>query len=140
APPLAKVMIAIGPSVECVIMLLALAVISVVSAGSRMKTAAMIALGLLLGTIGLDHLTGLPRFTFGSPNLAGGLSFTALAIGLFGISEILTNLEKTESIKAIRPKLRDLVPRWIDLKESAPAVGRGSIIGFIFGIVPGVSH
>jgi putative tricarboxylic transport membrane protein len=140
APPLAKVMIAIGPSVEVVLILLALAVISVVSAGSRIKTATMLVLGLLLGTIGLDNLTGVARFTFGNANLAGGLSFTALAIGLFGVSEILINLEKTEAIKAIRPKMRELIPRWKDLRDSAPAVGRASIIGFIFGIIPGVSH
>ena len=140
APPLAKVMIAIGPSVEVVLMLLALAVISIVSAGSRIKTATMVVLGLLLGTIGLDNLTGAPRFTFGTPELTGGLSFTALAIGLFGLSEILLNLEKAEPIKAIQPKLRDLIPRLSDLRESAPAVGRGSAIGFVFGIIPGVSH
>jgi len=140
APPLAKVMIAIGPSVEVVLIVLALGVISFVSAGSRIKTATMIALGLLLGTIGLDNLTAVPRFTFGSPSLSGGLSFAALAIGLFGLSEILINLEKTETIKAIQPKLRDLVPRWKDLRDSAPAVGRASVIGFIFGVIPGVSH
>jgi putative tricarboxylic transport membrane protein len=140
APPLAKVMIAIGPSVEVVLMLLALSVITMVSAGSRLKTALMVVLGLLLGSIGLDNLTGVARFTFGYTSLAGGLSFTALAIGLFGISEILINLEKTETIKAIQPKLRDLVPHWKDLRAAAPAIGRGSIIGFIFGIIPGVSH
>jgi putative tricarboxylic transport membrane protein len=140
APPLAKLMIAIGPSVEVVLMLLALAVISIVSAGSRIKTVTMVVLGLLLGTIGLDNLTGAPRFTFGSPELSGGLSFAALAIGLFGLSEILLNLEKTETIKAIQPKLRDLIPRWNDVRDSAPAIGRGSVIGFIFGIIPGVSH
>jgi putative tricarboxylic transport membrane protein len=140
APPLAKVMIAIGPSVEVVLMLLALSVITLVSAGSRIKTALMVVLGLLLGSIGLDNLTGVARFTFGYTSLAGGLSFTALAIGLFGVSEILINLEKTGTIKAITPKLRDLVPRWKDLRDAAPAVGRGSVIGFIFGIIPGVSH
>ena len=140
APPLAKVMIAIGPSVEVVLMLLALSVITMVSAGSRIKTALMVVLGLLLGSIGLDNLTGTARFTFGYTSLAGGLSFTALAIGLFGVSEILINLEKTDTIKAIRPKLRDLVPHWQDLRAAAPAIGRGSIIGFIFGIIPGVSH
>ena len=87
APPLAKIMVAIGPSVEVVLMLLALATISLVTAGSRLKTAAMIVLGLVLGTIGLDKLTGVPRFTFGNLGLADGLAFTALAIGLFGISE-----------------------------------------------------
>jgi putative tricarboxylic transport membrane protein len=140
APPLARVMVAIGPSVEVVLMLLALATISVVTAGSRLKTAAMIVLGLLLGTIGLDKLTGVPRFTFGNLGLADGLAFTALAIGLFGISEILINLERTAAIRAIQPRLRDLVPRWNDLRDAAPAIGRGSLVGFVMGIVPGVSH
>ena len=140
APPLAKVMIAIGPSVQVVLIVLALIVITAVSAGSRAKTAAMIAIGLALGTVGLDRLTGVPRFTFGSAELTGGLSFTALAIGLFGISEILINLENVAAVSVIRPKLKELIPRWPDLRESAPAVGRASIIGFIFGIVPGVSH
>jgi len=139
-PPLAKLMIAIGPSVQVVLILLALLVITAVSAGSRAKTAAMIAIGLALGTVGLDRLTGAPRFTFGSAELTGGLSFTALAIGLFGISEILINLENVTQLSVIRPRLKELIPRWPDLTESAPAVGRASIIGFIFGIVPGVSH
>jgi putative tricarboxylic transport membrane protein len=140
APPLSKVMIAIGPSVQVVLMLLALLVITAVCAGSRVKTAIMVLLGLALGTIGLDKLTGVPRATLGSTELTAGLSFTALAIGLFGLSEILINLERTDAIKAIHPKLKDLIPRWQDLRESAPAIGRASVIGFIFGIIPGVSH
>jgi putative tricarboxylic transport membrane protein len=140
APPLASVMVAIGPSVEVVLMLLALGTITLVSGGSRLKTAMMIVLGLVLGTVGLDKLTGTPRFTFGNLGLSDGLAFTALAIGLFGISEILLNLEKSTIIEAIRPKLRDLAPKWKDLKEAAPAIGRGTIVGFIFGIIPGVSH
>jgi putative tricarboxylic transport membrane protein len=139
-PPLAKVMIAIGPSVQVVLLLLALSVIAVVSAGSRLKTTIMMVLGLLLTAIGLDHLDGVPRLTFGSTTLAGGLSFTSLAIGLFGVSEILINLEKTELIKAITPKFRDLIPRMKDVRDAAPAIGRASVIGFIFGIIPGVSH
>ena len=140
APPLAALMIKIGPSVEVVLILFALVVIAIVSPGSRIKTAAMISLGLLLGTVGMDKLTGFPRFTFGSLGLSDGLSFAALAIGLFGISEILLNLEKTDTIKAIRPKFRDLIPRAKDLREAAPAIARGSLIGSIFGIIPGVSH
>ena len=139
-PPLAKVMIAIGPSVQVVLLLLALSVIAVVSAGSRLKTTIMMVLGLLLTAIGLDHLDGVPRLTFGNTTLAGGLSFTSLAIGLFGVSEILINLEKTELIKAIQPKFRDLIPRMKDVRDAAPAIGRASVIGFIFGIIPGVSH
>ena len=72
--------------------------------------------------------------------MADGLSFTALAIGLFGLSEIFLNLETSGTIKAIQPKLKDLVPRWKDVREAAPAIGRGTIVGFIFGVIPGVSH
>ncbi len=140
APPLARVMVAIGPSVEVVLILLSLGVVSFVSAGSRLKTAAMILFGLALGTVGLDQITGEPRFTFGYLGVADGLSFTALAIGLFGLSEIFLNMENPSTIRAIHPKLADLVPRWKDLRDSAPAVGRGTIVGFIFGIIPGVSH
>ncbi|HYS48422.1 MAG TPA: tripartite tricarboxylate transporter permease [Xanthobacteraceae bacterium] len=139
-PPLAKVMIEIGPSVEVILMLLALSVVTAVSSGSRLKTATMVLLGLAIGTVGLDNLTGTLRFTFGNVGLASGLSFTSLAIGLFGVSEILINLEQTAAVKAIQPKLRELVPRWNDLRESAPAIGRASIVGFIFGVIPGVSH
>jgi len=77
---------------------------------------------------------------FGNLGLADGLSFTALAIGLFGVSEILLNLERSSAIQAITPKLRDLMPRWNDMRQAAPAIGRASIVGFIFGIIPGVSH
>ncbi len=140
APPLARVMVAIGPPVEVVLMLLALGAIAFVSPGSRLKTAAMMVLGLAVGTVGLDKLTGVPRFTFGNLGLAEGLSFTALAIGLFGLSEIFMNLERSEPIAAIHPKLRELIPRWKDLQESAPAIGRGTVVGFIFGVIPGVSH
>lgn len=139
-PPLARVMVSIGQPVEVALMLMALGVVTFVSVGSPLKTAAMIVLGLAVGTVGLDHLTGVPRFTFGNLGLADGLSFTALAIGLFGLSEIFLNLEKSEAVKAIRPKLRELIPRSSDLRQSAPAIARGSIIGFVFGIIPGVSH
>src|SRR5947209_1813907 len=139
-PPLAKVMIQIGPPVEVVLILLALSVVTMVSAGSRIKTATMVLFGLAIGTVGFDNLTGTLRFTYGNVGLASGLSFTSLAIGLFGISEILINLEQTAAVKAIRPKLRELVPRWNDLRESAPAIGRASIVGFFFGLIPGVSH
>ena len=140
APPLASVMVAIGQPEQVVLLLLALAVIAVVSAGSRLKTAIMIVLGLLATEVGLDHLDYVPRLTFGTTALSGGLSFTALAIGLFGVSEILLNLEKTDLVRAITPRFRDLVPRAKDVREAAPAIARGSLIGFIFGVIPGVSH
>ena len=139
-PPLSRVMLQIGPQVEVVLMLMALAIIAFISGGSRLKTAAMIVLGLAFGTIGLDKLTGAPRFTFGNLGLADGLSFTALAIGLFGISEILLNLEKKRDHQGDPPQAQGSRAALERPQGIAPAIGRGTIVGFIFGIVPGVSH
>jgi putative tricarboxylic transport membrane protein len=140
APPLAQAMLAVGPAAECVLMLAALAVIVAVSSGSPLKTAAMILAGLALATVGIDALTGYPRFTSGTLALSDGIDFVPIAIGLFGVSEILLSLEQTMMERAKAPRLRDLVPHRRDVAEAAPAIGRGTIIGFFFGIVPGVSH
>ena len=141
APPLANAMLKVGPAAEFALMLLALIVMSAVSGSSSLKTLAMILLGLLLATIGLDPITGYARYTFGSMDFADGFSFVAMALGLFGISEILLNFEQLANMKpAIRPTLRSLVPRAADLKASAAPIGRGTVIGFLFGFVPGISH
>ena len=140
APPLAELMLSVGPSATFSLMVLALIVMSFVSAGSTLKTFMMIVVGLILGTVGLDGLTAHPRFTFGSLHFVDGISFVAMALGLFGVSEILINLENVASIRPMRPTLRSLVPTAKDLRDSAPAIGRGTIIGFLMGIVPGISH
>jgi putative tricarboxylic transport membrane protein len=140
APPLAAAMLRVGPAAEFMLMLLALIAICVVSSGSALKTAAMILVGLLLATVGVDPLTAWPRFTFDQPRMVDGFSFVAVSIGLFGLSEILLNFEQVMKIKPQRPALRDLVPRYADLRASAWPIGRGAVIGFGFGIVPGVSH
>lgn len=140
APPFADLMLKVGPAAEFVLMVLALLVLGFVSSGPPLKTFTMIVAGLALGTVGLDPFTAWPRFTFGFLQLTEGLNIVALAIGLFGISEILINLEGGENTKPIQPRLRELVPRMVDLRASAPAVARGSLIGFIFGIIPGASH
>ena len=141
APPLAKAMLQVGPAAEFALMLLALIVMSVISSSSTLKTVTMILLGLLLATIGLDPLSGFARYTFGSLHFADGFNFVAMALGLFGISEILLNFEQIGSLKpTIKPTLRSLVPQWTDLKASAAPIARGTVIGFLFGFVPGISH
>lgn len=140
APPLANVMLRIGPPEEFALMVLALLVLSFVSSSHPLKTLAMMLLGLLIGTVGLDPITAYPRFTYGSLKLSDGISFAAMALGLFGVSEILISLEQITEIRAIKPTLRSLMPRWKDLRDSGPAIGRGTIIGFVFGLVPGISH
>ena len=141
APPLANAMLKVGPAAEFALMLLALIVMSAISGSSSLKTLAMILLGLLLATIGLDPITGYARYTFGSLEFADGFSFVAMALGLFGISEILLNFEQIANLKpASRPTLSSLVPRAVDLKASAAPIARGTVIGFLFGFVPGISH
>jgi putative tricarboxylic transport membrane protein len=140
APALAKAMLRIGPGEEFSLMLLALVVLSFVSQSSVLKTLLMILLGLLIATIGMDPFTGYMRYTFGYTGFAEGLGFVPMAIGLFGVSEILMNFEQIASVQAIKPTLRSLIPRWKDLKDSAGPVARGTIIGLLFGFVPGISH
>ena len=140
APPLAVLMLKVGPSAMFGLMVLALIAMSFISSGSTLKAFIMIVFGLLLGAVGLDTLTGFPRFTFGSLHFVDGISFVAMALGLFGVSEILINLENIAAVKPFRPTFRSLLPSGRDLRDSAPAIGRGTIIGFLFGIVPGISH
>jgi putative tricarboxylic transport membrane protein len=140
APPLAKAMLRIGPGEEFSLMLLALIVMSFVSRAPILKTLSMIILGVLIATIGMDPFTGYLRFTFGYTGFSEGLGFVPMAIGLFGVSEILMNFEEIASVQVIKPTLRSLLPRWKDLKDSAGPVARGSAIGMLFGFVPGISH
>ena len=140
APALAGVMLQVGPAAECVLMIFALLVMSLISSGPWLKTIAMILLGLLIGTMGLDPITAYPRFTFGQIELSDGINFISMALGLFGLSELLLNLENIADVKPISPTFRSLIPRWADIRAAAPAVGRGSIVGFLFGFVPGISH
>ncbi len=140
APPLAQLMLKVGPAAEFALMAMALLVMGFVSSGPPVKTLMMIVLGLLIATIGLDPLSGFPRFTFGHIELSDGLSFVAMALGLFGISEILLNLEDLRKVEPIRPTFASLIPRAADLRASAPAIARGTVVGFVFGFVPGISH
>jgi putative tricarboxylic transport membrane protein len=140
APVLADAMLSVGPAAEFVLMLLALLVVSFVSSGRPIKTVAMILLGVTIGLVGLDQLTAWPRFTYGQIELADGISFVPLSIGLFGLSEILLNLHGGDRVAPIQPRFRDLLPNPDDLRQSAPAIARGSLIGFVFGVIPGISH
>ena len=140
APPLARVMLEIGPAAEFALMVLALLVLAFVSGGPPLKTLAMVLTGLLISTVGVDLITAYPRFMFGQIEFAEGISFVAIALGLFGVSEILINLEEIANVKVIKPTLRSLVPKLRDLQDSAGAVGRGTVIGFVFGFIPGISH
>jgi putative tricarboxylic transport membrane protein len=140
APPLAEAALAFGPPEYFSLMVLGFVVLSNVTGTSLLKSLMMALVGLIIGTIGLDPVTGVARFTFESVSLLSGIEFVAVAIGLFGIGEVLVNAEKSvEALegRVIVPRLRDLYPNLEDLKKAIKAILRGAGIGFGVGLVPG---
>jgi putative tricarboxylic transport membrane protein len=140
APSLAEVMLTVGPAAEAVLMATALLIVAAVSNGPPVKTFTMIVLGLAIGTVGLDGQTAAQRFMFGHLELADGLSFVALAIGLFGLSELMNSLGEGATERPATPRLRELIPTRAEAAEAVGPTLRGSGIGFVLGAVPGVSH
>jgi len=140
APPLAEAALAFGPPEYFSLMVCGFIVLSNVTGGSLIKSLMMAVVGLIIGTVGLDPVTGEYRFTFDTTYLLSGIEFVAVAIGLFGIAEVLANvdqpLEKLEQ-SVIVPRFRDLYPSLQDLKASVGAILRGAGIGFGVGLVPG---
>jgi putative tricarboxylic transport membrane protein len=140
APPLAEAALAFGPPEYFSLMVFGFIVLSNVTGGSLVKSLMMAVVGLIVGTMGLDPVTGDARFTFGSVSLLSGIEFVAVAIGLFGIGEVLVNVEKPLGLlegSVLVPRLRELYPTLDDLKRSIGAILRGAGIGFGVGLVPG---
>ncbi len=137
AVPLAELAFRFGPAEYFSLMLFGLVGSVVLASGSLLKAVGMILLGLLLGMIGTDVTSGAHRFTFGVPELADGLGFVSLAMGLFGICDIISSLERREKRDILRSKLAGFWLSRKELKDSAPAVLRGTLLGSLLGILPG---
>jgi putative tricarboxylic transport membrane protein len=138
APPLAKVGLSFGAPEYFSLLLLGLIAAVVLAHGSVIKAIAMIILGLLLGLAGTDGNTGGTRFTFGITILADGIDFVPLAIGIFGLGEIIANLRQPEHRRAlITEKVKGLWPTREDFDRAWPAVLRGTALGSLLGILPG---
>jgi len=140
APPLSEAALAFGPPEYFALMVFGFIVLSNVTGKSLIKSLMMALAGLIIGTIGLDPVTGDSRFAFESAYLLGGIEFVAVAIGLFGIGEVLSNVEQSREIleqSVIMPRFRDLYPSLQDLKKSISAILRGAGLGFGIGLVPG---
>ncbi len=137
APLVAGFAIDFGPPEYTALALLGILLVSTVSSGSRLKALIAAALGLLLATVGRDMFTGGERFTFGDLNLADGLDFVPIAMGLFGLGEILYNLEERQTTVHAPAKVGNVWPSRADLRQSSGAIGRGSVLGFFLGILPG---
>jgi putative tricarboxylic transport membrane protein len=109
----------------------------VLAHGSPFKAIAMILIGVLTGLVGVDVNTGVPRLTFGIPDIADGMDFVPVVVGLFGIGEVAANLEIPQDRSILSGKIKNLMPTWPDLKAAFPAILRGTCVGMMLGILPG---
>lgn len=119
------------------LMMLGLFAAVVFSNGALSKALAMMFLGVLLGSVGTDVETGAGRFTFGYPQLSEGIGIVALSMGLFGLSEIIMNISRTESREVVEARIGRLWPSADEARRAAPAAARGTAIGSVLGILPG---
>lgn len=137
APTLASFALKFGPPEYCCLVFLGLMMAIYLSEESVLKGLMMGALGLLLGTVGLDPVDGIPRFTLGVDRLMDGVDFVVMAMGLFGIAEILCNLEAPENREVFKTSLKGLLPTLQDWRQCWASVLRGSFFGFFIGVLPG---
>jgi putative tricarboxylic transport membrane protein len=135
--PLTGLALVFGPTEYFALMIMGLVFAVVLARGSILKAIAMIVLGVLLSTVGTDLETGEERMTFGLPFLADGIDFAVLAMGIFGIAEIMRNLDHTESRDVVRQAIGRLLPNRDDFLQAYKPVLRGTAIGAILGILPG---
>lgn len=141
APALAEVALAFGPTEYFSVMVLGLIAAAAITQGSAVKGLAMVGLGVLIGCIGTDINTGIPRYTFGNPNLLDGVNLVALAMGLFGISEIIASIDsRSGGVVQSRFSLRAMVPTRADFRAAALPIVRGTGIGAFFGTLPGTGQ
>ena len=137
SPPLAAVALKFGAAEYFSLMLLGLVISVLLASGSILKAMAMVVLGILLGLAGQDVNTGTFRFTFGIPELASGFSFLALSMGIFGLGEIMRNLETETSRTLVANKVRGLILTREDWRRIIAPVLRGTGLGSALGILPG---
>lgn len=137
APPLADIALKFGPSEYFSLMVLGLVVAVVLAQGSLLHAIGMVILGLLFGLIGTDVNSGMARFTFELPELADGISFVVIAMGMFGLGEIISNIEHESTRSVMVKKIQGLMPTKDDLKRIAAPILRGTALGSALGILPG---
>jgi TctA family transporter len=138
APPLTELAFKFGPAEYFSLMVLGLIGSVVLASGSLIKAIAMILLGLLIGQINTDVISGVPRYSFDIPELSDGINFVVIAMGIFGFGEIIANLSVHSSKREVFTKnVTGLWPTKKDFTEAAPAVLRGTALGSILGILPG---
>jgi len=140
APPLASIALKFGPPEYTALLVMGLIFLAYMSSTSLVRTLLMACLGLLFGMIGIDNMTGHFRYSFDLAELGDGIGIVPVAIGLFGLGEILATPSRKVTGEVIAPKLRELLPTRHEWRDSAWPIARGSVLGFIIGIIPGSAH
>ena len=137
APPLAAFAVKFGPPENFALLVLGLMMVGYLAGESMTKGLMMACLGLLLGTVGLDPIMGTQRFTYGIFKLSEGFEFILVAMGLFGSGEVLANVEQNIAAEVFQTKIRGLLPNREEWRTSAAPIARGSLLGFLIGVLPG---
>lgn len=137
APALVPIALSFGPREDFGLMVLGLSLAALLAGGSALKSLIALLLGVLIAMIGLDPINAQPRFTFGLSQLTGGVEIVALVVGLFGISELLRSVQRhRDEHHAVAPVGRPM-PTREDLRRSVGPIGRGTVLGFLIGLLPG---
>lgn len=137
APPLAEMALKFGPPEYFALMIAGLCLISFLASGPLWKALFMAALGVFVSSIGVDTMTGLTRFTFGTVALMDGVGFVPVVMGVFGIGEVLINLEQAMTVSILKTEIKGLLPNLKDWADSIKPILRGTLLGFFLGIMPG---
>ncbi|MDO8957540.1 MAG: tripartite tricarboxylate transporter permease [Deltaproteobacteria bacterium] len=137
APPLAEMALKFGPPEYFSLMILGLTILTFLASGPMWKALLMAAFGLFLACIGMDTLMGAPRFTWDIVELSDGIGLVPVVMGLFGISEVLLNVEQSMDRSIFETKIKNLLPNLKDWADSIFAILRGTVIGFFLGVLPG---
>ena len=140
APPLANIALKFGPPEYTALLVLGLIFLAYMSTSSLIRTLLMACFGLLLGCIGIDTMTGHFRYSFNIAELGDGIGIVPVAVGLFGLGEILATPSRQVTTEVIRPKFRELWPNREEWRQAAMPIVRGTGLGFLIGIIPGSAH
>jgi putative tricarboxylic transport membrane protein len=137
SPPMVAIALRFGPPEYFSLMILGLVILTYLTQKSILKALLMAGVGILLGMVGLDNITGKPRFTMGIPKFMDGIGLIPLIMGLLGVSEVLANVEKRIYREVRKTPIHHLLPSRKDWGQSKGAILRGSVLGFFLGILPG---
>ena len=136
-PFLAAGALRFGPPEYFAVMILGMTILTFLSNGPMWKALLMAAFGLFLSTIGMDNVSGISRLSFNIEELIDGIGMVPVVMGLFGISEVMLNVESSMERSIFNTKITNLLPNWKDLKVSLGPISRGTLLGFFLGILPG---